>query len=101
MNRLSMDSRKVGRVQGSSGPYTGSCSWSGIDGEFTPDKVKPLPHAYQSEARCSLRFLNVESAAIITNDEGQMPGGCSHFNVNIAGAPCPGDIVERLLNRPE
>src|SRR5258705_6486269 len=101
MNGLSMDSRMAGRVQGGSGPYTGSCSWSGIDGEFPPDKVKPLPHAYQSEARCSLRFLNVESAAIITNDEGQIPGGCSDLNVNLAGAAVPGDIVERLLNNPE
>src|SRR6266478_2481162 len=98
-NRL--QSGKIGPVERSSSGDTGSCSRSGIDGKFTPDKMNPLPHTHQAKTSRSFRFLNVKSGAVVTDAKGQFTGARSHIHVNIVGAAVSCNIVERLLNDPE
>src|SRR5258708_4496311 len=94
INRLSIASGKIGPVERSSSGDTGSCSRSGIDGKFTPDKMTPLPHTHQAKTSRSFRFPNVKSGAVVTDAKGQFTRGRSHVHVNIVGAAVSCNIVE-------
>src|ERR1700742_1552942 len=96
-----MGDRKVGRQQGSSSPYAGSCSGGRVDGKFTTDKLNPLPHTYQAKACRSFRFLEVKSGTVITDTKCEFPGYRSYFNLDVAGTAMFRNVVERLLNHPE
>src|ERR1700735_2743311 len=90
-----------GRHQGDSGPDASAGTGCRIDGKFATNQMDSLTHAYQSKACCSLGLMNVESDAVISNDESEIPGGTSDIYFSIAGVAVFCDVVERLLNNPE
>ena len=84
-----------------SGPYSSACTGCRIDGKFAADQMHSFAHAYQTKARSGPRLMIIESDAVISNVESEIPGGTGHTYFNIAGVAVLCDIVEGLLNDSE